>query len=122
MIAGNELVLMEILSFIKNNQMPVPEELALIVFDNISFAHLLTPTLTAIAQPTLEMGRAAGKLLMNRITADVPTNGPPREQVFDCKLIIRESSRRSTRPQNEFCGRVLEFSKRVKYNSFIIHS
>ncbi|WP_211221528.1 substrate-binding domain-containing protein [Ktedonobacter racemifer] len=104
MIAGNELVLMEILSFIKNNQMPVPEELALIVFDNISFAHLLTPTLTAIAQPTLEMGRAAGKLLMNRITADVPTNGPPREQVFDCKLIIRESSRRSTRPQNEFWG------------------
>ncbi|WP_027093179.1 LacI family DNA-binding transcriptional regulator [Cohnella thermotolerans] len=98
-IAGNDLVLMEILAYIKENRIRVPEELALLVFDNIPFAHLLSPTLTTISQPSAEMGRAAGRLLHERIKAEQPSDQqPPREMTYECTLIVRESSQGGIRP------------------------
>ncbi|AJY73471.1 LacI family DNA-binding transcriptional regulator [Paenibacillus beijingensis] len=95
-IAGNDLVLLEVLAHIKANAIKVPEQLALIVFDNISFAHLLQPTLTSIIQPSQEMGKAAGELLHERIKADGQIDASPRERIFECKLVVRESTLRST--------------------------
>ncbi|MGM0829144.1 MAG: LacI family DNA-binding transcriptional regulator [Bacillota bacterium] len=67
LIAGNDLTLIEILRYIKTNHIRVPEELALIGIDDVSFASLFTPELTTIAQPTFEMGKQAAELLLNKI-------------------------------------------------------
>ncbi|WP_231571069.1 LacI family DNA-binding transcriptional regulator [Gordoniibacillus kamchatkensis] len=99
-IAGNDLVMLEILAYVKENRIQIPNELALVVFDNIRFADLLTPTLTTISQPSAKMGRTAGELLHERIQAGGQAEPAPRELVFDCKLIVRESSSASTRPIN----------------------
>jgi LacI family kdg operon repressor len=100
LIAGNDLVMLEILSYIKKNQIKVPDELGLLVFDNIPFAHLLTPTLTTINQPSQEMGRAAGELLHEKIKEEGHIVPETRELAFECKLIVRESSSGSIRPMD----------------------
>ncbi|MCE3201077.1 LacI family DNA-binding transcriptional regulator [Paenibacillus sonchi] len=90
LIAGNDLVLLEALAFVKEQGLRVPEDLALVAFDNIPFAHLLTPTLTTINQPSLEMGRKAAERLITRIRSEEAPEAA--EFVFECELAVRESS------------------------------
>lgn len=90
LIAGNDLVLLEALAFVKEQGLRVPEDLALVAFDNIPFAHLLTPTLTTINQPSLEMGRKAAERMIARIRAEEAPEAA--EFVFECELAMRESS------------------------------
>ncbi|AIQ10851.1 LacI family DNA-binding transcriptional regulator [Paenibacillus durus] len=90
LIAGNDLVLLEALAFVKERNLRVPEDLALVAFDNIPFAHLLTPTLTTINQPSLEMGRKAAERIISRIRSEEDL--PPAEYVFKCELAVRQSS------------------------------
>ncbi|MCZ8514478.1 substrate-binding domain-containing protein [Paenibacillus filicis] len=93
-IGANDLVLLEVLDFVKQRAIRVPEELALIVFDNIPFAHLSTPSLTTISQPSKDMGRKAAELLLQQIRT--PGESEPKEHRFECRLIIRESSGRTS--------------------------
>ncbi|MFD1773811.1 LacI family DNA-binding transcriptional regulator [Paenibacillus rhizophilus] len=90
LIAGNDLVLLEALAFVKERNLRVPEDLALVAFDNIPFAHLLTPTLTTINQPSLEMGRKAAERIISRIRSEEDL--APEEYVFKCELAVRQSS------------------------------
>ncbi|MDQ0496681.1 LacI family DNA-binding transcriptional regulator [Paenibacillus brasilensis] len=90
LIAGNDLVLLEALAFVKEQGLRVPEDLALVAFDNIPFAHLLTPTLTTINQPSLEMGRKAAERLITRIRSEKAPDAA--EFVFECELAVRASS------------------------------
>lgn len=45
----------------------VPDDLAVVGFDNLDLAEQLDPTLTTVAQPFLEIGRAAAEILLKRI-------------------------------------------------------
>lgn len=95
LIAGNDLVLLEVLAFLKERQLRIPQDMALMVFDNIPFAELLTPTLSTIVQPAHEMGREAAALLLQAIEQENESEKQPlsvQEKRFACRLIIRESS------------------------------
>lgn len=48
----------------------VPDNVMIIGFDNIHLARLYIPSLTTIAQPIYEMGRAAAELLMRNIKGE----------------------------------------------------
>lgn len=90
LLAGNDLVFIEILEFAKKNKLKVGEAFALAVFDNISFGHLITPSITMIAQASYEMGERAAEILLKQINKE-PIDR--EEIVFPCELIIRESSK-----------------------------
>ncbi|SFD69588.1 transcriptional regulator, LacI family [Lentibacillus persicus] len=66
-LAGNDLVLAEILKYTKQYNLKIPDDLAVIGIDDVSFASIYNPELTTIAQPTSKMGMDAAKLLLNRI-------------------------------------------------------
>jgi len=66
-LAGNDLALIEILKFVNKNQLSIPEDIAVIGIDDVSFADLYNPPLTTIKQPTFEMGKKAGELLLEKI-------------------------------------------------------
>jgi LacI family kdg operon repressor len=90
LLAGNDLSFFEAMAFIKQQRIRVPQDLAVIVFDNIPFASISTPTITTIAQPAYEMGKKAAELLWKQIN-----NQCEKAQLytFSCRLIIRESSK-----------------------------
>ena len=65
----------------------VPDDLAVAVFDDMPFFQLLRPTLTAIEQPTTEVGRSAMELLLAQIA------GQPAQDVrLACRLVLRQST------------------------------
>lgn len=66
----------------------IPNDIALVGFDNPTWTSLVEPPITVIAQPTQEIGRIAIELLKQRI-AD--PNLPPREVILKGKLIIKGS-------------------------------
>ncbi|MBM4428421.1 MAG: LacI family transcriptional regulator [Chloroflexi bacterium] len=70
----------------------VPEDVAIIGFDDIELASYISPSLTTVAQPKLEMGQLAVKLLFERMG---DPSLPPRHTVLATTLVVRESSMRS---------------------------
>jgi LacI family transcriptional regulator len=66
-----------------------PEDLAIVGVDDIEAASLVRPSLTTVRIPTLEIGRAAGRLLLERL-ADGP-GARPRHMRVAHELIVRQS-------------------------------
>lgn len=66
-IAGNDLVLYELLRSIKQQKIAVPEQIALIGIDDVTFADFFNPSITTVAQPTFTMGHKAAELLLEEI-------------------------------------------------------
>ncbi len=65
----------------------VPEDVALAVFDDSPWLTLLRPTVTAIEQPTAELGHRAMQMLLARMAGEhVP------DERMDCRLILRGST------------------------------
>ncbi|MBA2875312.1 LacI family DNA-binding transcriptional regulator [Thermaerobacillus caldiproteolyticus] len=89
LVAGNDLSFFEVMTFIKENRVCIPQDLAIVVFDNIPFANISNPTITTIAQPAYEMGKKAAELLLKQINKERVGS---ELYTFPCKLIIRESS------------------------------
>ena len=67
----------------------LPDDVSLVGFDDVPWMAMVEPGITAVAQPTLEMGRKAAELLLRR-SADP---GTPREvETLEPTLIVRGST------------------------------
>ncbi|MGV2620387.1 UNVERIFIED_CONTAM: substrate-binding domain-containing protein [Halobacillus marinus] len=88
LLAGNDLVLIEILKYAKRKNLVIPDELALIGIDDVSFAGFYSPAITTVAQPTFKMGKKAAELLLNQITKKEIRESDLR---FQPTLMIRDS-------------------------------
>lgn len=72
---------------------PCPEGVSFITFDDPDWAEIFIPSLTAIEQPTYEMGKAAVELLLEVIEADRnDTKVEARQVVLKSSLHIRNST------------------------------
>ncbi|OAT81866.1 LacI family transcriptional regulator [Bacillus sp. MKU004] len=89
-LAGNDLTLIEILKYVKEHNVKIPKDLAIIGIDDVSFAAFYEPGLTIVAQPTFEIGKKAAELLLNKIQKKEDQDEGLVFR-FDPKLIIRES-------------------------------
>lgn len=90
-LAGNDLVFIEVLEFAKEFKLEIGRDFSLAVFDNIPFAHLVHPPVTTVAQASYSMGERAAELLLRQINKEEIAN---QEFIFPCELIIRDSSKR----------------------------
>jgi len=88
--ARNDFTAMGALNAIKRAGLRIPEDIALVGYDDIPLASHTSPTLTTVRQPTREQGRCAAEFLLRRIEGD--REQPRAEKTFDCELIIREST------------------------------
>lgn len=74
---------------IKAKGFKIPEDIAVVGFDNIDFAYMCEPTLTTISQPQYDLGRTAMDMLINRIKHGLVKS----EHIFlEHELVIREST------------------------------
>ncbi|MGM8212918.1 LacI family DNA-binding transcriptional regulator [Virgibacillus sp. W0430] len=89
-ISGNDLTLVEILSFIKQNEYVLGKEIGLVTIDEVPYASLFTPSITTIMQPTFEMGKKAAELLLDKI--EKKSNLSREIYRFKPSLIVRNSS------------------------------
>ena len=68
----------------------VPEDIAVVGFDDIEMAKLYKPALTTIHQQGYKMGEEAAKMLIS-IIRDEKNHGAPRNIRIPARLIVRES-------------------------------
>ena len=88
-LACNDVVAISIYKILHKKKIPVPEQIQLIGFDDISFASLISPELTTIRQPVREMAiEAAERILASRNT---PKEGS--RIVFPVSLMKRETTK-----------------------------
>lgn len=66
----------------------VPDDVAVVGYDDISKAEFFNPKLTTVAQPIEKIGEAIVELLMETIEKG---NVSPKNIIFDSELVIRES-------------------------------
>ncbi|MGA9287586.1 MAG: substrate-binding domain-containing protein, partial [Anaerobacillus sp.] len=86
--AANDSMAMGAIKAIKAQGLHVPEDIAVVGFDNIQFSDIFEPALTTIAQPLMEMGKRSMELLLKQIKGEALTK---KQHVLDTKLIIRDS-------------------------------
>ena len=85
---ANNLMTLGALRAIREQGVRVPEEVALVGFDDMPWSSELCPPLTAVSQPTYELGQETVHLLLRRL-AD--PNAPIRTVTLQPRLVVRES-------------------------------
>jgi DNA-binding LacI/PurR family transcriptional regulator len=93
--ARNDFTAVGALNAIKRAGLRIPEDIAVVGYDDIPLATHTSPALTTVRQPTREQGRVAAEFLLQRIEED--RERPREERRFECELVVRES----TKPQIE---------------------
>lgn len=88
--AANDLVALGLLqSLVAGGRMLVPDEIALIGFDDISFAAAAAVPISSIRQPSGMIGRTALRILLEESDhAELI----PRQTVFQPELVVRRST------------------------------
>ncbi len=96
--ARNDFTAIGVMCAIHDAGLSVPEDFSVVGFDNVPLAQYTSPPLTTVHQPTVEQGRQAATLLLERIEGD--RSRTRREISLPCKLIVRQSTsqRQVTRP------------------------
>ena len=69
--------------------MRIPQDVALLIFDDFKLADVCDPALTVVAQPVAEIGKTAAQLLLSRLRGDGPIGA--QEIALQPQLIIRSS-------------------------------
>jgi LacI family transcriptional regulator len=66
----------------------IPEQIAVVGFDDLAWATSLQPPLTAVAQPARDVGVTAARLLLDRLAEP---DRPTRRIVLETRLVVRAS-------------------------------
>jgi LacI family transcriptional regulator len=89
--AASDIMALGALKVIREAGLQVPQDVALVGFDDLPIAAALQPSLTTVRQPVEQMGSMAADLLLGLL--DSPPDGRPPLQrlILPTKLIVRES-------------------------------
>lgn len=88
--AASDLMAVGALQAIKESGSRVPEDIAVVGFDDIPLAKLTSPSLTTVAQFQDLMGQRAAEMLFARLNGTAPEAGRREEMPYE--LIVREST------------------------------
>jgi LacI family transcriptional regulator len=90
LFAGNNFIAIGALKALRDAHLRVPEDLAVVGFDDLPVTMVVEPFLTVAAQPAYEMGRRATELLLARLAGQAPAEY--QEIILPTELIVRHSS------------------------------
>ncbi|HYO44065.1 MAG TPA: LacI family DNA-binding transcriptional regulator [Candidatus Limnocylindrales bacterium] len=89
LFAANNFIAIGVMHALDDLGLRVPEDVALVGFDDLPSAMITFPFFTVAAQPAFEMGRRAVAVLLER---QASPDAPARDVVFTTELVIRRSS------------------------------
>jgi DNA-binding LacI/PurR family transcriptional regulator len=87
--AGSDLIAMGVLQALREAGRRVPDDVALIGFDDIPAASRADPPLTTVAQPVEAIGRTMAAMLLSRVAGE---QTPQPWAVLPTELVVREST------------------------------
>ena len=93
-VCVNDMVALGVLKRLRDLKLAVPQDVSVVGFDDSYFAGLLSPALTTVRQQPYLLGKTAAELVIDRSPADLV-----KTIVYEPALIIRESTRNTSRAQ-----------------------
>jgi len=87
-VVANNLMTLGALQAMGERQIRIPDDMAMVAFDDMPWAALLRPPLTTVAQPAEDLGRAAAQLLLERLK---DPQRIVRRVVLPTRLVVRAS-------------------------------
>src|SRR5699024_1282722 len=87
-VCYNDSLAIQIMNFVKEIGLNVPEDLSIVGIDNYQFSALMNPGLTTVSHPQEKMGLDAGKMMI-----DMLNKKPVSSKVYEPELTERESVR-----------------------------
>ena len=90
LFAGNNFIAIGALKALRDAGLRVPEDVAVVGFDDLPATMVVEPFLTVAAQPAYEMGKRATELLLARLAGRAPEGY--QEIILPTELIVRRSS------------------------------
>ncbi|MFF4544427.1 LacI family DNA-binding transcriptional regulator [Streptomyces sp. NPDC001406] len=96
LITANNAMTIGALRALRERGLSVPDDIALCCFDDFAWADLFSPRLTAIAQPSKEIGAQAVRVLLDRLAAP---DRPARTVRLPCTFVHRTSCGCPERPE-----------------------
>lgn len=93
LFAYNDLAAIGAMRAFEELGVSIPDDVALVGFDNTPLAAVARPALTTVAQPTREIGRIATDLLLEWIEGGAPEQG---SVTLSPRLVVRESTTSAT--------------------------
>jgi LacI family transcriptional regulator len=94
--ATNNFIAIGAMRALHEAEIRVPEDMSVVVFDDLPAAITIDPFFTVAAQPAYEMGRLATELLIARLAKEGPDE--PQEIVLPIEIIVRNSSGKPAAP------------------------
>lgn len=92
--AANDQMAVDAIRALQDHGLRVPEDVAVVGFDDVPFASYISPGLTTVHQPTYELGREAARMVFSMLQRDAEQNSKvriaPRVQL-PTSLVIRRS-------------------------------
>jgi LacI family transcriptional regulator len=87
-LAGNDTIALGAMAALSDAGLSVPDDIALVGFDDLPFAALLRPALTTVRNPGVEQGRQAAQLLIRLLKGETVEQ---RRIALPTELVIRDS-------------------------------
>ena len=87
--AVSDVIAIGVIKALNSKNIKIPQEAAVVGFDNIDFSAVIEPSLTTVSQPGYELGVESVKSLMRKITGE---NNNPEKIILDYELIVRETT------------------------------
>jgi LacI family transcriptional regulator len=81
---------MYVLSALGNLGIKIPDDVAMLGFDDFDSANLLPVAMSAVRQPAREMGRAAAERIIEQLQTEI-NNPNPQILKFSAELVLRQS-------------------------------
>ena len=88
LFAGNDTIALGAMAAIRDHGLRIPEDIAVVGFDDIPTAPFLAPALTTIHAPAISQGRTAIEMLLQRMQGKVPAQ---QRVMLEAPLVIRDS-------------------------------
>ena len=87
----SDLLAFGVIDALRDAELNIPDDVAVMGFDNIRMAKLMVPKLSTVAKPLHKMGLSSARLLLDVIESQGNGNMAMREIVLQSKLKIRKS-------------------------------
>lgn len=86
--AMNDVMAFGVMSALQEQKVRIPDDIAVVGYDDIPLARYTTPALTTVSAPEVEHGKRAAEILVSLIERNPPVE---RHEKLDTQLVIRDS-------------------------------
>jgi LacI family transcriptional regulator len=87
---ANDLIALGVLQEMTRHRIRVPDDIAIVGYDDIDFAAAAAVPLTSVRQPRQQLGRTAARLLLDEAADDA--SHQHRQVIFEPELVVRQST------------------------------